>query len=359
MIELDFRLPLAPFTLDVTARLEGEAVAVLGPSGSGKTSLLEVIAGLRRSAVGRVALDGDLLLDTESGAFLDPEKRRIGYVPQDSLLFPHLDAADNVRFGLEPGGGGERTFAEAVSILEIAPLLERFPATLSGGERQRVALARAIATGPRLLLLDEPLAAVDVELKERIVPYLLRVRDEKRIPFLYVTHNAGEAAVLAQEALLLRGGRVEALGRIAEVLDPGPLSVADPQASFENVFDGLIESADPAAATAALRLASGALLAVPLPAGLAGGDRAIFGVSPEDVLVSTEPLARTSVSARNVVPGAVVGLDPLGRDTLVRIRADGVEWRARLTGAAVADLALEAGKRVWIVVKTHALRRLR
>ncbi len=183
MIELDFRLPLAPFTLDVSARLEGNAVAVLGPSGSGKTSLLEVIAGLRRGAAGRVALDGQVFLDSESGRFLGPEERRIGYVPQDSLLFPHLDAAGNVRFGLKRGAG-EKTFAEAVSILEITPLLSRYPATLSGGERQRVALARAVATEPRLLLLDEPLAAVDVELKGRILPYLLRIRDEKRIPFL-------------------------------------------------------------------------------------------------------------------------------------------------------------------------------
>lgn len=357
MIELDFRLPLAPFTMSVTARLEGDAVAVLGPSGSGKTSLLEVIAGLRRGAEGRVAVGGDVLLDSGKRVFRRVEERRIGYVPQDSLLFPHLDAAENVRFGLGSGADAERTFEEVVSILEIAPLLSRYPATLSGGERQRVALARAIATEPRLLLLDEPLAAVDVELKERILPYLLRVRDEKRIPFLYVTHNAGEAAVLANEAVLLRAGRVEAIGRAADVLRPEALSKVDPDASFENVFEGVIaEGADSATA---LRLASGALLIVPRSAGLAPGNRAVFGVIPEDVLVSTRELDRETVSARNIVPGTVRALEPVGHETLVRIATDGPEWRAKLTAAAVSELGLVVGKPVWIAVKTHAFRRLR
>ncbi|HEX9286498.1 MAG TPA: molybdenum ABC transporter ATP-binding protein [Thermoanaerobaculia bacterium] len=358
MIELDFRLPLAPFTLDVSARLEGNAVAVLGPSGSGKTSLLEVIAGLRRGAAGRVALDGQVFLDSESGRFLGPEERRIGYVPQDSLLFPHLDAAGNVRFGLKRGAG-EKTFAEAVSILEITPLLSRYPATLSGGERQRVALARAVATEPRLLLLDEPLAAVDVELKGRILPYLLRIRDEKRIPFLYVTHNAGEAAVLAREAVLLQEGRVRAVGRVDEVLRPAALSSADPDASFENVFPGAIESVLPGDSTAHLRISDEARLLVPWSIGVAAGDRAVFGVSPDDVLVSTKALERSSVSARNVSAGEVIGLEPVGADTLARILAGGVEWRAKLTAAAVADLGLAVGKPVWIAVKTHAFRRLR
>jgi molybdate transport system ATP-binding protein len=357
VIELDFRLPLAPFTLSVSARLDGSAVAVLGPSGSGKTSLLEVIAGLRRGVGGRVALDGETLFDSDSRVFRNPEERRIGYVPQDSLLFPHLDAAANVRFGLEPGANGERTFEEAISILEIAPLLSRYPATLSGGERQRVALARAIATRPRLLLLDEPLAAVDVELKERILPYLLRIRDEKRIPFVYVTHNAGEAAVLAKEVLLLRAGRVESIGRSEDVLKAGAVSEIDPQATFENVFDGVIAERDASAAT--LLLTGGVVLTVPAHSAPPPGERAVFGVLPEDVLVSSEALDRATISARNVLPGEVRALEPLGRETLVRIRVDGSEWRAKLTAAAVSDLGLEAGKKVWIAVKTHAFRRLR
>jgi len=227
LIELDVRLPLAGFVLEVRARFESSAVAVLGPSGAGKTSLLEAIAGLRKAA-GRIAIAGETVLDSERSVNLPPERRRVGYVPQDSLLFPHLTAAENVRFALQDGGRGAGIFDEAVSILEIGTLLDRYPATLSGGERQRVSLARALATRPRLLLLDEPLAAVDVELKGRILPYLLRVRDEMRIPMLYVTHNAGEAVLLAREALLLREGRVEAAGPTAELLSTRTLAAIDP-----------------------------------------------------------------------------------------------------------------------------------
>lgn len=216
MIELDITLPLSRFPLKVAARLEGRSIAVLGPSGSGKTSLLETIAGLRRKASGHIAIDGESLMDSGAGIFLPPERRRVGYVPQDACLFPHLDVRGNVRFGMK--NGRQAHFDDAVSILEIAPLLERFPSTLSGGERQRVALARAIATEPRLLLLDEPLAAVDVELKERILPFLLRVRESLRIPLLYVTHNAGEAEAVAEEALLLRDGSLAWRGAATAIL---------------------------------------------------------------------------------------------------------------------------------------------
>jgi molybdate transport system ATP-binding protein len=172
MIDLDLELPLSTFTLRVATRLEGGVTVVMGPSGSGKTSLLEAVCGLRPRVRGRIVLDGEVLLDSAASLIRPPEARRIGYVPQDAGLFPHLTAGGNVRFGAR--GDRERTLA-AVSTLEIEPLLDRYPASLSGGERQRVALARALASHPRLLLLDEPLAALDLGLRERILPYLMRV----------------------------------------------------------------------------------------------------------------------------------------------------------------------------------------
>src|SRR5262249_45124913 len=189
---------------------------------------LETIAGLRPRAAGRIAIDGEALLDSTQGVHVPPEHRRIGYVPQDALLFPHLNVARNVRFGPPAGAASDRIFEDAVSILEIRPFLGRCPATLGGGEKQRVALARAIATGPRLLLLDEPLAAVDVAHRERILPYLLRIQNEMRLPFIYVTHNAGEAEALAAEAILLRDGKVAGPGGPADVLPAGTRSAGGP-----------------------------------------------------------------------------------------------------------------------------------
>jgi len=353
VIELDLRLPLADFTLEVAARCASPAVAVLGPSGSGKTSLLESIAGLRRRAKGRIALHGVTLQDSAESVHLPPERRRIGYVPQDALLFPHLTAADNVRFGLS-GIDAERTFAEAVDILEIEPLLPRFPATLSGGERQRVALARAVATQPRLLLFDEPLAAIDVELKARILPYLLRIRDERKIPLLYVTHNAGEAEALAGEALLLRRGRLEAHGATRAIVEQR-LAEVDPSASFDNVVDGRIASEERDGAVA-LELTGGSLLSVPAIAARIG-QRAVFAVTPDEILLSMLPLAR--VSARNVLAGRIRAIEPLGGDAMVHADAAGAGWRAHVTKAAIDDLRLEVGQRVWLAIKTRSFRRLR
>jgi molybdate transport system ATP-binding protein len=353
MIDLDITLPLARFPLRVAAKLSGDTVAVLGPSGSGKTSLLETIAGLRRKASGRIAVGAETLMDTAAGAFLRPEKRRIGYVPQDACLFPHLDVAGNVRFGIRSDGEAP-LFREAVSILEIGGLLGRYPATLSGGERQRVALARAIATEPRLLLLDEPLAAVDPELKGKILPYLLRVRDTLRIPFLYVTHNAGEASAVAHEALVLREGTVVFAGPPHDALRS--MSLVDPEARFDNILAGPLAAQAGRGETGSLRVGE-VVFAVPAEEAIQPATYAVFSIAPEDVLVSTRVLE--GISARNVHPGKVISREVSGASAWVRIAAAGLEWTARVTGTAAEELRLEPGANVWIAVKTHAFRRLR
>jgi molybdate transport system ATP-binding protein len=293
-------------------------------------------------------------MDTRDGTFLPPERRRIGFVPQDACLFPHLDVAGNVRFGMSKRDGTESLFREAVEILEIGALLDRYPVTLSGGERQRVALGRAIATAPRLLLLDEPLAAVDPELKGKILPYLLRVRDALRIPFLYVTHNAGEARAVARQAVVLREGTVVFAGPPDDALRS--MSLVDPEARFDNILAGVLGAETGRGETGSLRVGE-ALLAVPAGETTRPGERAVYSVAPEDVLVATRPLE--GISARNVHPGKVISREISGATAWIRIAALGLASTAPLTVAAADELALVPGVNVWIAVKTHAFRRLR
>ena len=214
------QLPLTAFALEVNARLGARITGVFGASGSGKTSLLEVIAGLRRPAAGRIVLDDAVLSDAANGAFLAAEQRSIGYVPQDDELFPHLNVRQNLCYSHLADKKGHRpeiTYEHVVAVLDIADLTERRVVSLSGGERQRVAFGRAVLASPRLLLLDEPLAGLDVELKERVIPYLLTIRDEFGIPMLYVSHNADEIVALCDDVLLLERGRCVRRGTCADL----------------------------------------------------------------------------------------------------------------------------------------------
>jgi molybdate transport system ATP-binding protein len=203
-------LPLADFTLEIDVRLPCQVTGVFGPSGAGKTSLLDLIAGLRQPASARIALNDRVLTDTAAGVVLPPRLREIGYVPQDLALFPHLSVRNNLLYGQrkDRAAGPLFSFAHVTEVLQIQPLLARGTGDLSGGERQRVALARALLTSPRLLLLDEPLASLDAELKAKIIPYLCRVRDEFHLPILYVTHDEQEVLALCDEVLEIRTGRV-------------------------------------------------------------------------------------------------------------------------------------------------------
>jgi len=216
-LELDrLCLPLGSVTLSLHATLAGRITAVFGPSGVGKTSLLETIAGLRRPARGRIVLDGRVLEESAAGISLAARERRIGYVPQDLALFPHLRVKANLLYGRgrrgSGAGKGSLSLEGVCEALEIGPLLLRMPGTLSGGEQRRVALGRALLAEPSLLLLDEPLANLDDPLKARIIPYLLRIRDRFGIPILCVTHSREEVARLCDEVVVLEKGRMVSHG---------------------------------------------------------------------------------------------------------------------------------------------------
>jgi molybdate transport system ATP-binding protein len=216
VIELDFALTQGSFSLEVRAGLDGRASAVFGPSGAGKTTILDAIAGLRKPQRGLIRVGEHVLFSSEHRLNLPSRDRHVGYVPQDVALFPHMNVRRNLLYGRHPGTSPE--LSRVTGMLEIDALLERRVDQLSGGERQRVALGRALMSGPSLLLLDEPLAAVDVPLRRRILPYLTRVRDELRIPIVYVSHDKDEVQLLADQVLLIDAGRVVAVGSPAAVL---------------------------------------------------------------------------------------------------------------------------------------------
>ena len=205
MIALDFSLRQGSFTLDIHANLERPVTALFGPSGAGKTTVLDAIAGLRTPSSGSIRIEGRTLFE-RGRVNLPPHRRHVGYVAQDVALFPHLNVRSNVLYGRREG---QKLSLETVAgMLEIETLLDRRVPQLSGGEKQRVALARALMSAPELLLLDEPLAAVDIERRRRILPYLERVRDELRVPIVYVTHDPAEARQLASEVIVLENGRM-------------------------------------------------------------------------------------------------------------------------------------------------------
>jgi molybdate transport system ATP-binding protein len=205
----NLRLRQGAFDLAIDLEVSGQVIGLFGKSGAGKTSLLELIAGLRRPDVGRIAIDDLVLTDRAARLFVPPEKRALGYVPQDLALFPHLSVRQNILYGrrADRDRAPAISFDHVVGVLEIAPLLDQSATRLSGGQKQRVAFARALLAHPRLLLLDEPLASLDHELKLKIIPCLQRIRDEFRLPMLYVSHAPEEIAALCDQVLVLHAGR--------------------------------------------------------------------------------------------------------------------------------------------------------
>jgi molybdate transport system ATP-binding protein len=206
----DISVRLPEFTLAATTDFSARVTGLVGPSGAGKTTLLDVIAGIRKPEQGRIVLDDTVLLDTPQRICIPARARRIGYVPQDLALFPHLSVQRNLLYGCKPytNGNGLFSFAHVVSVLEIGSLVERDIQELSGGEKQRVALARALLSSPQLLLLDEPLSSLDAKLKAQVVSYLKSARDEFHVPMIFVSHSSEEVGALCDEVVTLENGRI-------------------------------------------------------------------------------------------------------------------------------------------------------
>ena len=358
MLEVDIEHRLADFTLDVHYRAGRGVTILFGRSGAGKTSVINAIAGLLHPRKGRIVMDGTVLLDTEHDVCVPSHRRRVGYVFQEGRLFPHLTVRQNLLFGRWFSPARERRAAildDVVDLLDLSAVLDRRPGRLSGGEKQRVAIGRALLANPRLLLMDEPLASLDARRKDEILPYLERLRDEARIPIVYVSHSVSEVTRLATTIVLISAGRVHAVGPVQEIMGRAehyPLT-----GRFE------------AGAVLAVRVATHDLrwnltqltaqfgnLTVPRldsPVGTALRVR----IRARDVILALAP--PTGISALNVLAAKVEQLVPIEDAALeVQLRLGGGErLLARLTRRSAETLGLAAGREVFAVIKTIAIDR--
>jgi molybdate transport system ATP-binding protein len=344
---------LGDFTLDAAFESEGGLTALFGRSGAGKTSLINAIAGLYRPDKGRIAIDDAVLADTTNGTFVPAHKRRIGYVFQEDRLFPHLNVRQNLLYGRwfapKTASGGD--FDHIVDLLGIGQLLTRRPANLSGGEKQRVAIGRALLACPRLLVMDEPLASLDEGRRAEIFPYIERLRDEMRVPIVYVSHSIAEVARLATTLVVLSEGRVAAGGPTAQVMSRIDLFPLTGRAEAGAILATRVAAHDEKFGLTVLRAAAGELRVprLDLPIGAALRIR----IRARDVMIALQP--PVGLSALNVLPGTVAEI-AAGEGPIVQMRLDcaGEPLVARLTRRSVETLGLVPGKPVHAVIKSIA-----
>jgi len=354
--------PGQEFVLDVEFQAATGFTILFGASGAGKTTLLDGIAGLIRPDAGRIAVGERVLFEAARQIDVSTAKRQIGYVFQSLALFPHLTVDENVQYGLAHLPQAERR-GRAAAILQafrIAHLARRPAREISGGESQRVALARTLVTDPAVLLLDEPLAALDAPTKAKIIDDLRYWNRAHRIPILYVTHSRDEVFALGERVLVLDAGRIVAQGTPHQVLSAPQVETVAQLAGFENIFDAVVEAVRPERGTMTCRLiqhpapaygtGGPVLIETPLVRGGVGSAMRV-GIRAGDILLAT--VAPVGLSARNVLPGRITSIEQ--RDVIVSARVNcRVEMEVHLTLAARDALQLAPGKEVWLVIKTHS-----
>ncbi|MCP4230369.1 MAG: molybdenum ABC transporter ATP-binding protein [bacterium] len=345
MLEFDFQLGLGSFRLDVKDSQKSPRMALFGPSGSGKTSLLNCIAGFLRPDTGYIRFGERVLFDSSGNVNIPPNRRRVGYVFQEGRLFPHMTVRANIEYGqnrkqLTPDVN------QLCEVLRITDLLDRYPETLSAGERQRVALARAIAAAPELLLMDEPLASIDGRAKLRIMPYLNRIFDLWRIPFVFVSHSLTEVSYIADQSWLMSGGSI-----VQNVASRGLLSDGEHDNAFTNILEGFVETI-PAETGYAVVNCSGSKLNVPAK-GLSEKRNITLALPANDIMLSVKPL--TGLSARNILPAKVQRIYNNGGALWAVAETGDTELVVELTEDAARELELTPGTDVFLAFKSHSI----
>lgn len=354
MIAFDCSLTRGPFDFDVAFTTGTGITGLIGPSGSGKSTVIALIAGLARPARGRVAINGTVLTDTSRGVWLPPHKRGVGLVFQDAHLFPHLSVQRNLMYGhtVTPQPQDTISFQSVIDVLGIGHLLQRSPDTLSGGERQRVAIGRALLSSPRVLAMDEPLAALETDRKLEILPFIERLRDEFAIPIVYVSHSVEEIARLATTVIKIEAGQVIAAGAPDVVLG----SAAAPQSAdrFDAVstITGSFQSYDNDFGVSVLSHPAGGIVVPGRIDAISGRVRIVIRATNISLAVGRPE----GVSIRTVLAGQITRIENSGPFALVAVELDGGEHiAAYVTRLAIADLCLAAGSRVHALIKSVAI----
>jgi molybdate transport system ATP-binding protein len=358
MLDIAIRRRQGSFNLDIAFQAPSQGVtALFGRSGSGKSSVINTIAGLSRPDAGHIRLDDTVLFDSKRRIDVPVEKRRVGYVFQDSRLFPHMSVRDNLLYGLRRVPREERRIdlEPVTALLGIDPLLKRRPHTLSGGERQRVAVGRALLAQPRILLMDEPLASLDAARKAEILPYIERLRDELNIPIVFVSHSVDEVVRLATTLVLVADGGVQAVGSVAELSARLDLESAFGGVEAGAVLDTTVIGHDPASRLTALGFRGGELTVPLLDLGI--GQSLRVRIQARDVILALEPPSRISV--HNMLEGRIIELsEAAGPSRDVKIDLGGSFLLARVTQHSVERLGLTIGTPVFALVKSVAFDRV-
>lgn len=356
-LDVQFAHRLGSFALDIAFNIDAPGVtALFGPSGSGKTATVNAIAGLMKPDRGHIQINGTTLLDTASGVWVAPHLRRLGYVFQDARLFPHKRVRSNILFGAKRAANNpsQTDIDQMIGLLDLGPLLERYPANLSGGERQRVAIARALLSDPQILLLDEPLAALDAPRKAEVLPYLERLGEAANLPIIYVSHSIDEVTRLADHIVVLNKGAVAAQGEVTDVmarLDLFPLT-----GRFEAgaVVDGVISGHDLEDHLSEVAFDGGRLWlpAIEDPV----GTKVRFRVRARDVMLALEEPG--FISANNILQGTVTELrHDAGAYVDVQIVCGATPLLARITYRSQKRLAVEPGRKLFVIIKSINLDR--
>ena len=340
------------FSLECEAVFEAGITAVFGPSGSGKTTLLNCLAGSVAPDEGRIEVLGKTIYSSSTGEKVPPDKRRFGYVFQDSALFPHMSVVDNIRYGYKLTPAHQRLTEpeHLIELFQLSELLDRGVETLSGGERQKVALARALATSPELLLLDEPLASLDMAFRGVIIQYLKRIWSELRTPMVYVSHSISEVMALADDALVLSAGVPVVQGRPSHVLvHPGVRALAD-YAMLENLLEAEVDSRHEDEGLSRLNVGGAHLVAPDVYS--SPGDVVTISIRAGDIILALE--APSKISAQNILLGTVEEVHTLGARVLVYVDV-GARLVVEITPGALRALEIRVGQQVYAVIKSTSI----